>query len=1757
MFWTTEPFVKALDIITQISDANEPEYSEYAVSLIQSLGPLVSNVKDDLTMFLDTPVKSEISRQELKKGIVTFGSEQFKINQEFIDESCLLADSLKIDELVAAQLIHNSSNDEKRLDMGLLECGVALFHVRRQYILDIIRFVLIKASEYQNSNAVEYSHYTKIIEIFLSPIFVTKCIDSMTKIEGSLVEVDEEENRGQFLGKTNSDSYLSNLKLRRDFLVREHENLGQILLGLVYHKSIKSTEFIKILSLMERLTTYNNLTIHYLPVVLAYSSCMDPLFSGNSAIKVSLDEAKQVYEALLSNQKKWSLDYLKGAVQNIFFTYYIGMYKSDDTNLLTSGIDYQSGLISSVRDSIDMGGLEFLLAVAADITLEAKSIRVPYYEFRSTLQERVPIITILGQGSFTKDFNMLLTSCLEAYTESFITNLADILKEMRLSEEDAILSSHEKYIKDEINNFPGRLNPRDNNEFVQGLDLERFFMFVSYLYLGRDDAALPFWQDTESNLHGFLTWASQCQVALMAATFNDMLASLSTGPQCAAAANKFLKEDHVIASNSLTRNSNTTRKSSKVSWQTISSALSYYIEQLSPRTPEPNSSSSFMGGKVMVQLSRIELDSEAVFIIASYLRLMSQIIENDPIARVELYNDKEFRFLNKIFNFLSFQTPLVGASLDLIRSFAASDNLQMKRQLWTGLDLWIFNTDFYTAEGKIIPANAPIRDRLNYMISSFSDVLGFINLLKDLILLPIGEGDKNKYMLPFPSDLGSAYRTPGVWPYCEFVINNVLYPSSSSSFSETQRLAIQIPCLLFIRHSLEFFDPNIYSRARAAGASVDNLFQTSSNLCFTEYVQIHPCSTLMNMIFNEKIYNTLLGIASVDIEKLSDLSNKDPIIELTLESLKVIDLVLKNQFVFLEIITPIMQQSVERKIDTVHTIESFEDAILYNIGIIPHLALYISLPNTELALTSLGLLAHLSESTQFTSKLNSNLSESRIKRSRLLSTFETVNDSIRIKIGIVEQLERDLSLYDTSCIDCGCTSQNLEPIALKLGILRFLVANLSATDNKEPTVAHFLLGFGIKGDGSLCANSELGGISSDASVLRSVMLLLQYSVGAVDSWNIDYNSSSIAGECSNVVSLLCKNSFSSSIMLDYLREIDFFHSSLENEPFIDPKARWNGEFFSTEASFFASLSPKSFTYFFNHRTALLEYLSMEIHASAQIGSISLVERYLKSLVNLNQSDNSYVTSTSTTRVLSFLDVLEFQPSLYTKNQLFDRYTLNLFSSLDLNYLSNMESKKNRKGTQVFDDSISEGLELLKSLLSIKADELVATKRVNSIEDPALVKESQDIVNVYSRFKLLEQIRQSQLSCLHAWSQLILIIVSDCEMTTAERSIFILEIFQAVIPKLSSYSSNDADFTEELASLLVPLFQMYQEDVQIIDGNSKGPNNGYERTHALFRACLTSIRTSVSTPQMRSDLYVLCNKYLKLSIESGSSELIQQNLQVVKSSGDKLLEIICLDAISGEGSARIVSLMLLETLSSLALISKSSFVLDGLTRYNLLLLLVGSIKNTDNQLVANQNSKASDELVYELTVFRATLYFLVQIARTRQGANQIIQCGLYQILSTCQFLNIDPDVGLHFEAELANQNNTGNLGISFKLGGFLSNEPEGANVHLSCQSIIALSYYDILIPVFQLVSAVLLSMGSENSTVIQKTSQFLLQHQQLIVSVLKKDVLSSSVDDSQKLIEPVQNKPKVNELGSDQGFESLVRLVVLLISLTGFVPEASI
>ncbi|ODQ82158.1 hypothetical protein BABINDRAFT_46440 [Babjeviella inositovora NRRL Y-12698] len=1566
--------------------------------------------------------------------------------------------------MVAAKVLLYASQESQ--GTSFLDSGRLAFYDRRMYILYLTSYLV------NNPAHVEAAFTAPLLDTVLA---------SMATIEAELADVKQKIAKHVLLAKngiplTAADYdtvFMRNVQFRRLTLYKQHQILGEILYGL-FSQSPTLKQFNQVLAHTATYQPNDAFLMHHLPALLGYISqlvdeaAVVALFAQFSAAK---DLQQRPFEAF---------------IVMAFFVHALNLAHTRPA--LQPKLKYND-VIASTLAAIGAGAMEQFMCVAAEMSVEPP--HEAFYDFRSLLEQHIPRLVPVqvldadaaaptqylaraAHDLFSPQFLFLVLPLLHDVVYKFVKNCAPVLVYLKNSEEDTLLSKDDEDEETDV---------VDLDELSERADLERFYLAVHYLYASRPELSAAFWKSSapptasdttfmddttmgnisvipadSTELFGFLEWAAKATTSpLITATFCLMVAALASGScENAELAYRLLSS---AAPDAITLTS-------------ILGSLKYYRKAL---LPEAHDADPVLG-------------EDSLVFIAGFLRVLKHIGAH---ATTGVKNDLFKKFGPVLGQFLRLLSPLHGGIFEVLLAIS-SDDLEVRYDLWRLVDEWVFE---HIPEEKDAPFRAPEKARnlarapklFRARLTARADVVGFVELLVSLFA-PRATIPTEKLRLSFPYDLGAGYRAPGVWPYIEFLLSDVFV---------TENDALQGSVLAMAVASLGDVDFKfLLDSAPAALLMVTGLEFPPT---FKAFLQAHPAFSILNFVFSEKVYGALFKLLSVGVDGLDAGVRAVATVH---DALRLVMGVVELQEVYVDIALPVLKDDVDRTVYLpstrvgTHGLKCFEEALLFHLPVVAHVALYVGAPYVDVATVALDILARAAASAPFVAD--------GLPGGRMLTCLSSIDESTRIRFGFISQLE--------SPVDSA------ENYVLKLRLLRFLANNLMAS----ASLAHFLLGFTIKTPSilTLGAPDEQGTIRSDGSVLKSVIQLVVQALGPVTATNVDYAPVRLAALGLELLVRLCKDRLTATLVMDYLREADMLYMLLKLDVKLDRATQWNAQTFDADlASDFAAASPGpgALLSFIGCRNNILAYVTMELYELSRRGALSRLLAFVTDLVEAK----GFLRGAP--KVLNFLDVLEFG-----FDELDTAAARELGARYNVAYLLSQVTLRDTCGPRgIFDVAVLENV----CTLQMKTTVAPAARTAFRTD---LMRAGTQLSDFLTGHLVAADLTRLQLTALHRWVQLVQVLVTD-GMTTSARLNFILEVFQYILPKINDYYEVNVAFSEELVSLSVYLYDIYERDRAVLTAEVGAGTNqanvalSAARMFPLFKTCVAGIVCAQSSPALRSDLYVLANKYLK-SV-AGSADVVHDLRHTVKACAPKLIGVVCNDSICGEGAPRITSLLLMDSLCHLASHGKLNFVLMDMMKNNYLALLVRSIARTDDLITlcrAPRGDKLSgapavgvsaDTLLYELTAFKTTLYFLIRVAASKQGAQQLVQCELFKTIRRAAFLRVDPDLGVDLVFDESKH------GVSVKFS--LDKPLAVAN---------GISYFELLVPIFQLVSAVLLSMGSANQPVIQQVRELMVHFDKLTVGVLKRDALLELGGHEEESV-------------SSMGLQEMVKLLVLLATLT--------
>ncbi|KAA8910012.1 nucleoporin Nup186/Nup192/Nup205 [Sphaerosporella brunnea] len=1624
---------------------------------------------EDLKTLLDHPPKNDQSRKKLQEGKLTIAEKDYSINEVFQQEAIQLADDFNMDELLAAHLLMRGQEQSEALDRTPLQAARFLYHSRRKCILDSIRLILAYLVDDKTANDTR-NLLASAAEKLVAPVngvsFMDRCISAMVTVKLSVQQLRDKEKHAQTLRIPLDPANKEDLDLQIRMLRNQHEALAIIIYYLVKYRRVGVADFRRLIDVLKGLDRYDVFTAHYIL----------PLFASISALcgtesPLQFEGTIQLHKEILKNytESPWLLRYCQAAMLAWWLSEFNGLCNDPPPGNAPSkaSLDYYADIHNPAKTALKDGALEFLMGLAADLG-PAPRLNSAKEDLHKFLQARVPpledVVLLLSE------FRALLMSQLELFIDGFIANMATLLQAMKTVEEE-----------DDIMNLR-----------TYDYELERFFLIVHYVYDGRIDAGITFWSDPESNLYGFLVWAAKNQTPFMVATFCYMLASLAQGNECAESAHKFLNDEGMLGAN---RN----RRGESLNWAFIFKHVRVYLSELEKRKQALVPNQTYRAPPPPVEA--VEPAPHLSMELDGMLRLTSQIVTDCPQAREWLKGNAEFSLLVALFDLLGLQasTQLWDSIFSTITALLTDKDEAFRDKVWHSLDPWAMgshppSTQMPLGASTAVagPFSQTATDNFDLIIQAVHPAEAFVRLLARLVE-PHAEVADLKDTVPFPENLGSSNRTTGMEPYVDFVLGTI-FPNTttknlprdlspitdreetvSEKLSRVQyrrfRPALQLSCLQFIHVCLASFNDDLLEMAHK-GITVDSGMHTSSLLT---YAKLHPFGRVMEHLLTEKCLNVLFEILQLGVEDLSE-SIEPPIsvVDTVLFAIQILDLAIVMQPTYLRVVRPFVKQEVgvRRKAITGNTFEKLEKAVNYRLDVVVDLGVFVGASRQEIVLASITLLEKFCISPEF---MNGETVYGRKPHiNRALAAIDQSSESKRIIFNFIHLWEYP---------------DEFEAFPLKMPILRFLDSILASQPDSY-TLAHLLLGFGYDPVGGISLSTAPGGVGSGVSLLHCILYAaLETTEYANDQGQLTYVPAytALKHACFSVLSRLWSSPLTSGDVMYVLRMNKFFLGGFSTENSIKPTTLWGThpsrcrieptpEFFS-EGAF-------AFVNFLSRRSKLFEYTALEIRQLNRQGASTSVQRCLSTLLGNTIAESG--SQTDNVHILDLLDFLEFVFPGRTRQPQVQWLK-------DGNLLTFQE--EDPSGVALFD------LDKIVEFLQIRINALLKSGVVSPEQKPALEEEAEVVRAHLFCENQLRRCRHARLQCLRSWATLVRMMLEDCDIERMSKTAFILQALQAVLTKLEIFSVDDVEAAEVLSEFAHSLISHISFDTSTF-GYSRGSDLANDRLYQLFRVSLRCIQSPAATPKLREDFYSIALRYLLgMAVVYEHARINKRhNIQTIRASGEKLLEVICNDAYSGEGTCKIVSLLLLEALAAVAEEEGSVYVVDALTRKNFLVVLVDSIKNIGDDLWR----ASSEEIPTVMKAFEAATGFLLRVAQTRSGAGQVINAGLFQALRDCQLFKADPDLGIDF--------------------------PDPQKLQ---------KYYELLLDIMRVVVACIVSRGAQNRQVIEAAKIFVRENWNLGLTIFKRNANING---------------KAQDAVGD--VKELTKLFVLLYTLTGVLEDVS-
>ncbi|TDZ18539.1 Nucleoporin NUP192 [Colletotrichum orbiculare MAFF 240422] len=1523
--------------------------------------PIIQSIFErELERVWQRPPRDDKSRNQVKSGKIVVDDEEYSVNENFQQIVFNLADETEINEIEAARYVLESEEDPAATGRPLLECALIRVHQQRKYVLDCVRLMLeidgldeddidpeilnaiqmyLSAAVFQNLPGETASSQKRLLP---------KCMKAMQDVRSWIQKIADKMTAAAVLINGRGGQIpeeMETIEFSRVSLYQQHELLAIVLCRTIEKRDAEVGDFKSLLQNLKGADKYDVLLAHYFPALGAYITLY-----GSTEGASNLTLARELHP-LITDESPWRLIYLQAAVKAWWLSEYSGWYLDDSLLGGLEGVDLDQEdrqRSKQFLEALKDGAFDFILSIAADVKTP-EWVDPSRITMRNWLQRKAPPLAT-ESIHFSDHFQQCLMAQLEVFVDAFISNLPDVLRKLRVEEDEQrqLSQSHE-----------------------QDLDLERFLVIIAYAYEGRPDAAMNFWSDPDSNLAGFMHWASRRASTPLVSSFCEMLQAISCNDECATAAHEFLLDEGHHASGKM-------RRSQSLTWHQIFRELVFFSNKIRERLNAPQASSVYRPGRP--SSDQAEAEPESTMMLQSYLRLITKLASESETARQFLLQDPSFNLVEMLFQLASTYVPpdLRAGTFMALRALISRKNHDEANIMWQCLEAWMNGAYIVTPAQHRSPQSSPVvtMDSVSDDIChGFDEPHAFIQLLIALVTPPDDSSSLNDG-LPFPENLGSANRMPGIEVYVDTVLGTVFANRANEVNDINQLRMLRLSCLEFATTCLSTFNENLIVIANETNIPIDSAMSATD---LATYVKLHPFARVMEWMFNDKVINALYQTIHQSAVDVGNATPDSPVILGILRAVDVISKVLDLQATFLDLVRPIIKmQSNHRRPPVANAAyASFEDGLVGHLGLVVDLGSYCGLGHPDLTLACLKLLEKMTASFKMRSAWSSSPGRKN-HRNKAIVAMESNGEH--------EAISRSLATELTTPLDLGREAESPNYLT-KCYILDFLISCLLASPDK-PTIAHLLLGFqcgvdtlAVEADGSFAARNSLF-----HSMLR---LLLETPFGDVQGmrqWLV-----SLKSKCMRILRVLWTSPLSGPLVIDELRENDVLFHFLLREVVIQPALPWEGQEIGMPQFPLTDGAPTLID-FLALRSMSLEYIAMELCSVSQSRKPSLKRRIFDALNGQIVGDNNEPMTIPT--VFDLYDFL--LPSGIWDMTL---PTLQFYKNLDLGICLEEDDHANA----IYN------IDRAREILLLKRSESRDDGVVLSAQDFAALEREEAVIIDYLIFtNRQKRIASQSLGVLKTWTRLLLVMVESNEFKGTTEASFYLQALQAILPGLEASASERPEEAVELAKLArVLLFKLDLTSRPSLDRESQAIGSLVsDKLYQLFQLCLQAIGKWAGSSDLRAVYYSICYRYLTGMFDQGL--LVsgrQKTIKTIQIYGERLINVICDDAYGSDAACQTAAFILLNALVNLGRQEDDSHIVETLNRLNFIGILVDSLRTILQDWTDVVRSGNSGQETYVSAKFA----LLLQLAQTKAGAKYILHANLLRSIEASGLFAADPEL----------------------------------------------------------------------------------------------------------------------------------------------------
>ncbi|KAF7512175.1 hypothetical protein GJ744_002337 [Endocarpon pusillum] len=1548
-------------------------FSETKLANIERLWLELEASIEDFRQLLDKPLKNNASRESLMTGKLKINDEEYAINEAFQQTALQIADALDIDELEAATLLLEVQAESQLQVQSSVLAVVTNYHTRRELLVHGLRLVLRESQEHDDDGGQQSRMQDVVLHILdikngpptNGSAYTRKCISAMNDIENWQIRVTEQAQKATVLGSSQGPEVLAILDSQRSSLSKQHEGLGSCLCYLFKGNYTTGEDLRKLHEVPKRFDRIDVGLIHYLPAF--YAAFVQ---YGSVDRASSFEEAQSLNKAIIAGDLR-SVHASLQPFQAVLWLWWVCEYSSwhRESGIRTAqrALDHEvEERADLARAALNDGALHLLLSICTSMTND---------EWHHPARQEL-VTLLLSDGNYSAlegelastVFQNVFMECLESFSESWIANMPDSIRQLKNDEDDRRLQH--------ITAMQEGIGPHLQRDFDVPLHLECFLVLISFAFEHRTEAAEAFWADPDGHLFGFLQWASKRQTVPRASAFCEMLCSISEGQDCAAYGHRFLLDESASSGRS--------RKSPSMNYAQMFAELELYASKVNERS---SSAQSVPNLRKILPTDMNELESPVM--LSCYLRLISHMCRQSIEARRFILDHPSFYLVQTVLTLCSGPVPsyLRASIFTTLQSILVARSTAEGHWLWSILDQWAANgvsaltSNHAKSSPSMTSPTQSLRRTLEAIATSFDQYSAFTVLLRILIAPSVDQTLQNP--LPFPDDLGATYRMPGIEPYVDFVCGTLFAKKLHDLPDEAQIKVFRFDCLDFIAACIETFRESLVTTAN------QSRLMNGADGFVADYAQRHPFSRVMEWLFNEEVVRGLISAMHLHFDGIESLP-PDSIEIITLQRcLDIFNMAFDLQPTYLEIVRPLVRKNGRYTPVAASAISSLEDIIAGHPNIVSEVAQYAGTSHDQIVLRSLALLEKLSCST----KLNAPVVTTSGKMSKARKIVDMLGDednSDLVSMALASRMQVDVRELENGPDSTGYT--------IKDGVLEFLNTCL-ATQSELPGVAHLFLGFTRVGDSLVIRPGSP--MDDGRSLCNAIIDIAENFPDGEDNtfvaWLIHIKTSAF-----QILRQLWTSPLSSAVLVTELRRIHFLSSQFAKQTLISPNTPWNGRFLSDPA-FWLEDSADALAEFLGYRNFLYDYAVTETRAAMHTKSTHLRAQILLTL----QGTSVDPISGTTIAHASIFNLFDF-----TNIDIGRQPDLPELRALTLPDLSSCITASTDESTVVYDLQAVDDLVQLSFTPSSQEGQARSSNEEEQMKVEAAI--LLDFVKASNQWTL---VRMARRQALRMWVEVVIVTVQCWPTDSAAQIQFALNAMQLITPKLDTYLLDEPEETSELLRLADVLVASIASTP-----SSSMPGRistvAIDRQLQVFRICVGSISAPGKTPTLRGLFYGICAQYLNQvkTLSKNDSKARRYCLDCIKAAGVPLINTLSDDAENGQDNCRLPALVLLALFTDLTRQEKSAFVVDTLVNINMLEVLLDGVKLiAEDLLEADIKDRAS-----VIKVLQAKLALLLEISRSRNGAGHLLDAGLLQAIRDSRLCQADPDLGFDVDTSMALQ-----------------------------------------------------------------------------------------------------------------------------------------